>query len=589
MRMNARSERTPEWRGGAEFQHAVRACWAVAGKAGLFSFAINLLVLAPSIYMLQVYDRVLTSGRVETLAMMTGLLAGALLLMGALEALRSILLSRASTWLSSRLGPLYLGLSVRSRLVGDASGAQPLRDLAQVQSFLSSPALTVFFDAPWTPFFILLIWFLHPWLGAFAIASAVALLAFSLVNEMVTRKANQQANSEQIVTLQQAEAAIRNAEVVRAMGMLPAMLHRWQARHGTALAAQQTAAERNGALLGFTKFLRFFVQSATLGLGAYLVLRNEVSAGAMIASSILLGRALAPVETAMGSWRNFAATRVAYARLKGRMASIPPEPRRMRLPAPEGHVSLRNVSYAPPGVRALALQDVSFTLSPGEAVAVIGASASGKTSLCRLLVGINRPTSGEIRLDGAELHHWNMDDLGAHIGYLPQDVELFAGSVRDNIARMDAPDDEAVARAAFTAHAHDMIQRLPHGYDTQIGDGGARLSGGQRQRIGLARAIYGRPRLIVLDEPNANLDQAGESALAAAIAELKEEGVTLVIVGHRPSTLAQADKILLLREGRVELFGPRAEVLARLRAAANAGAAAQGELSRTGTGEQDER
>ena len=254
---------------------------------------------------------------------------------------------------------------------------------------------------------------------------------------------------------------------------------------------------------------------------------------------------------------------------------MPAEPRRMQLPEPEGHVTLRNVSYMLPGSRTSTLHDVSFTLSPGEAVAIIGASASGKTTLCRLLVGINRPTGGELRLDGAELHHWNMDELGTHIGYLPQDVELFAGSIRENIARMDRPDDEAVIRAAMIAHAHDMIQKLPQGYDTQIGDGGARLSGGQRQRIGLARAIFGRPRIIILDEPNANLDQTGESALAAAIAELKQDGVTLVIVGHRPSTLAQADKILLLREGRVELFGPRAEILARLRAAANPSISAQ--------------
>lgn len=586
--MTARPSRGADARAGAEFDQAIRACRTVAWKAGVFSFLINLLVLAPSIYMLQVYDRVLTSGRVETLLMMTLLLAGALLLMGTLEALRSVMLTRASAWFANRLGPVYLNLCVRARLLGDGAGAQPLRDLAQVQSFLSSPSLMVFFDAPWTPFFILLVWLLHPWLGVLAIVSALALLAFSVVNELVTRKANHQANTEQIVTLQQAEAAIRNAEVVRAMGMAPAMIHRWQARNGAALAAQQLAAERNGVLLGFTKFLRFFVQSATLGLGAFLVLRNELSAGGMIAASILLGRALAPVETAMGSWRSFAATRVAYARLKGRMSALPPEPKRMRLPTPVGRISLRNVSYAPPGARALVLEDVSFELSPGEAVAVIGASASGKTSLCRLLVGINRPSSGEIRLDGSELHHWNMDDLGAHIGYLPQDVELFAGSVRDNIARMDVPDDEAVVRAAVIAHAHEMIQRLPHGYDTQIGDGGARLSGGQRQRIGLARAIYGGPRVMVLDEPNANLDQAGESALAAAIAELKQDGVTLVIVGHRPSTLAQADKVLLMRDGRVELFGPRAEVLARLRAAANPGAAASSvEPPRPGRGEQE--
>jgi PrtD family type I secretion system ABC transporter len=573
--MSAQHGRAADFRGTAEFDQAMQACRKMAWKAGLFSFAINILVLAPSVYMIQVYDRVLSSGRIETLIFMTGLLAAALLLMGALEALRTVILVRTSSWLSGRLGPRYLAMSVRSRLLGDSSGAQPLRDLAQVQSFMASPALTVFFDAPWTVFFIMLVWMLHPWLGIFAIISALLLLALTVVNELITRKANAQANADQIITMQQAEATIRNAEVVRSMGMLPAMLGRWQARNASSLNAQQIAAERNGAIIGFTKFFRFFVQSATLGLGAYLVLRNEMTAGAMIASSILLGRALAPVELAMASWRNFAATRVAFTRLKGRMASMPAEPRRMQLPTPEGHVTLRNVSYVMPGSRTSTLDDVSFALSPGEAVAIIGASASGKTTLCRLLVGISRPSSGELRLDGAELHHWNMDELGTHIGYLPQDVELFAGTIRENIARMNRPDDEAVVRAAMIAHAHEMIQKLPQGYDTQIGDGGDRLSGGQRQRIGLARAIYGRPRIIVLDEPNANLDQTGESALAAAIAELKQDDVTLVIVGHRPSTLAQADKILLLREGRVELFGPRAEILARLRAAANPSIAAQ--------------
>ena len=318
-------------------------------------------------------------------------------------------------------------------------------------------------------------------------------------------------------------------------------------------------------LIGLTKFLRHFVQSATLGFGAYLVLRGEMSAGGMIASSIMLGRALGPVESIMGSWRSLDGARIAYSRLKGRAEALPPEPIRTRLPAPLGIVAFDRVSYGPPGSRAPILQQVSFQAQPGEAVAVIGPSASGKSTLCRLLVGTIQPASGEARLDGSEIRHWNPSDLGRHLGYLPQDVELFAGTVRENIARMGVVDDESVVEAAMLAHAHEMIQRLPQGYDTPIGDDGARLSGGQRQRLGLARAVYRNPCLIVLDEPNANLDQVGEAALSAAIAEMKRRGSTLLIVGHRPSTIAQADKIMLLKDGRVELFGPREEVLKRLR------------------------
>lgn len=554
-----------------ELDQAWGACRATLWRLGLFSFAINILVLAPSIYMLQIYDRVLTSGRIETLIWMTVLLGGALLLFGALDSLRSVVLVRMSAWLGQQLGPVYLAWSVRSRLLGDMGGAQPLRDLSQVQSFLSSSALTVLFDAPWTPVFIALIWILHPWLGALALAAALLLLALGILNEVMTRSTSLKANVEQLATLQQAEATIRNAEVVRAMGMLPAMLQRWGQRSSGSAAALQNASERGGLLLGFTKALRMFVQSAVLGLGAYLVLRNEMTAGAMIASSILLGRALAPVEIAMGGWRNFMAARIAMERLRSRADVMTPEPLRTRLPTPLGFLSLRHVTYAPPGARANTLQDVSFSVEPGEAVAVIGPSASGKTSLCRIISGIAAPAQGEVRIDGSELQHWRPEDLGQHIGYLPQDVELFAGSVRENIARMGAPDDGEVIAAARLAHAHEMIQKLPQGYDTQIGDGGARLSGGQRQRIGLARAVYGSPRLIILDEPNANLDQAGESALAAAIADLKRSGAALVIVGHRPSTLAQADKVLLLRDGRVEMFGSRQEVINRLRSASAAG------------------
>ncbi|WP_085033291.1 type I secretion system permease/ATPase [Ensifer aridi] len=533
----------------------------------IFSFAINLLMLTSPLYMLQVYDRVLVSGRVETLVMLTVFAGSALLVLGVLDSLRSAVMVRVGCWLNDRLGPVLISGGVRARLVGDNAGAQPLRDLAQVQSFLSSQALTALFDAPWTPVFLALIWLLHPALGALAVCAALLLALLTLLNELTTRGASQTANTKQIAAFQQAESTIRNAEVVRAMGMLPGLLERWRASNDSSLSATRSSAERGAAILGITKFLRFFVQSATLGLGAYLVLKGEVSGGAMIASSILLGRALAPIEVAMGSWRNFLATRIAYDRLKLRLQGIPAEPPRTRLPEPYGHISLKHVSYSAPGTKAQVIDNVSFHLTPGEALAVIGPSASGKSTLCRLIGGIAAPSGGEIRLDGSELHHWNPEQLGRYIGYLPQDVELFSGSIRDNISRMAKADDDEVVQAAMLAHAHEMIQRLPQGYETPIGDAGARLSGGQRQRIGLARAVFGDPKIIILDEPNANLDQSGEAALAAAVRALKRRGAALMIVGHRPSTLAQADKILLLREGRLELFGAREDVLGRLRVA----------------------
>lgn len=533
----------------------------------LFSFAINLLMLTSPLYMLQVYDRVLVSGRVETLVMLTVFAGGALFVLGVLDSLRSTVMVRMACWLNDRLGPVLISGGVRARLVGDNAGAQPLRDLAQVQSFLSSQGLTAMFDAPWTPVFLALIWLLHPALGAFAVGAALLLALLGLLNELMTRNASQTANTTQIAAFQQAEMTIRNAEVVRAMGMLPGLLERWRTSNDSSLEATRLSAERGAAILGTTKFLRFFVQSATLGLGAYLVLKGEVTGGAMIASSILLGRALAPIEFAMGSWRNISAARIAYTRLKTRLQGMPAEAQRTRLPEPYGHISLDHVSYSAPGAKARVIDDVSFRLMPGEALAVVGPSASGKSTLCRLIAGTAAPSGGEIRLDGSELHHWNQEQLGRYVGYLPQDVELFSGSIRDNISRMAKADDDDVVQAAMLAHAHEMIQRLPQGYETPIGDAGARLSGGQRQRIGLARAVFGKPKIIILDEPNANLDQSGETALAAAVRELKSRGAALMIVGHRPSTLAQADKILFLREGRVELFGAREEVLGRLRLA----------------------
>jgi PrtD family type I secretion system ABC transporter len=535
-----------------------------------FSLGSNLLLLASPLYMLQVYDRVMVTGRVETLILLTVLTGAALLVFGLLDALRSTILTRMAGWFGECMGPILLGASVRGHLAGTVSGAQALRDVQLVQTFIGSNSMPMLFDLPWAPVFLVLIWILHPWLGALAVGSTVLLLAMGAAQQAVTRRTTMEGAAAQIVATQQAEATIRNSEAVHAMGMLPALVERWKRANAVALAAQRRGGERAAMLLGFAKFLRVFVQSAVLGLGAWLVLLGELSGGAMIASSILLGRALGPVEGAMAALRGLAAARVSWNQIQSRLRAHPPEADRMALPAPIGLLTLDRVSCVPPGARTPALQGISFQARPGEALAVIGPSAGGKSTLCRVLTGLYPPSSGEVRLDGSEIRHWDPVRLGRHLGYLPQDVELFAGTVRQNIARMGEIDDEAVLEAARLAHAHEVIQRLPNGYDTQIGDGGTRLSGGQRQRIGLARALYGVPRLVVLDEPNANLDQAGEAALAAAIEEMKGRGATLIIVGHRPSTIAQADRILVLKDGRVEILGERDAVLKRLRTAATA-------------------
>jgi PrtD family type I secretion system ABC transporter len=554
-----------------ELDQALSACRSAFSILALFSCVINILLLTQPIYMLQVYDRVLTTGHVETLMTLTGLAAVALLVLGAMDALRSAVTARIGCWLYDRLGPVYLENGISTRLLGDDAGAQPLRDLNQIQTFIATQGLTVFFDAPWVPVFVVLIWMLHPMLGMLALCSAIILLVLTIANDVLTRKPNLTASLAQISATQQAEAAIRNADVVRAMGMLPAIIERWKTTSATAQRGVLTSAELGGILVGLTKFVRFLVQVAALGLGAWLVLRGELTPGAMIAGSILLGRALAPVELAMSVWRGFSSARIAYGRLKLRLQNGPAQLTRTRLPAPTGRLAVENVTYLLPQDRRPILRNVSLVVEPGEAVAVVGPSAGGKSTLCRLLVGTAMPSSGQIRIDGSQIDHWDPDQLGQFIGYLPQDVELFAGSIRENIARMGEVDDQAVVEAARMAHAHDLIQHLPQGYETPIGDGGAGLSGGQRQRIGLARAVYGNPRLIILDEPNANLDQAGESALAATLYELKQQGMALVIVGHRPSTLAQADKIVLLKDGRVELFGPREQVMQTLRGLAATG------------------
>jgi PrtD family type I secretion system ABC transporter len=548
-----------------ELDRALKACRSALSTCALFSLVINLLMLVSPIYMLQVYDRVLTTGRIETLVMLTVIATVALAVMCALDALRTSVTIRVGCWLNEQLGPAYLACAVRGRLKGEASGAEHLRDISHIQNFVATQGLTAFFDAPWVPIFVGLIWILHPLLGTVALFAAALLFLLSIANEFCTRKATQTANKKQIEAALLADATIRNAEIVQAMHMLPAMTDRWAAINAKVLDGLRRSGDVGGYVLAATKFVRFFVQVAILGVGAWLVMNSQLSAGAMIAASILLGRALAPVELAISMWRNFMGARFSYDRLKKAIETHPAPGRRTTLPEPNGSVVVDGVSYLSPNATQLIISKVSCAVEPGEALAVIGPSGAGKSTLCRLMVGLAVPNAGEIRLDGSQIHHWDGDQIGRHIGFLPQDVELFAGTVRDNIARMQIVDDESILKAAKLAHAHEMIQHFPEGYDTRVGDGGVRLSGGQRQRIGLARAVFGDPRFIVLDEPNANLDQAGEAALAEAIETLKRSGVALIIVGHRPSTLSIADKVLFLKEGCVALYGERDHVLETLK------------------------
>ncbi len=541
---------------------AVRGTRRSLGAIALFSFCLNILILASPLYMLQVFDRVLSSGRVETLIMLTVMLALALACWAILESLRSEIAVGIALWFSRVLQPHYIGSSVRARLAGSPYGEQAFRDLTHLQSFVGASGLNAFFDAPWTPIFIIIIWMFHPLLGMLALFSAVALLALTFANDHLTRGPFAVSHEHQMMGQQVAEGTVRNAETVSALGMVPAMVARVARLTTPGDAAMMVGARRSGVIMGFAKFLRMFFQSTILGLGAYLVIRNQATPGIMIAASILLGRALAPIDQALGAWKSFVSARAAYDRLREHAEAFPPPPPRMRVSRPRGQLEIREVSCVV-GDR-LVLDDISFDIEEGEAVAIIGPSAAGKSTLCKVIVGLIRPDAGLVRLDGIDLSLWDRDEIGPLIGYLPQDVGLFAGTVRENIARMQDAPVEQVLEAARLAHAHDMIIRLPEGYETVIGDGGAGLSGGQRQRLGLARAVFRTPPLIVLDEPNANLDQAGEAALAEAIIELKQRGSTLIIVGHRPSTLAQADKVLLLAEGAVQGFGPTAEILEKL-------------------------
>ena len=549
----------------AELGTALSACRGAFLAAGLFSLFINVLLLVSPLFMMQVYDRVLGSRNETTLVMLCVVAATMLVVMGLLEVVRSRVLVRAGLRLDAILNRrVFAAVFTRSLRVPGGVPAQSLRDLDSVRDFVGGAGVMVLCDAPWAPLFIGLAFLLHPLLGWVSLAGALFTLSLAFANEQFTRKPLRTAGMINLASSAFAETSLRNAEVIEAMGMMPGIARRWLLRRQHMLTLMTLAGDRGGLLLALSKLVRMLLQSGILAVGAWLCIHDQLSAGSIMAASVIMGRALAPVEMAVGQWRNFINARTAWARLKDLLSSVPARVDSMALPAPRGALSVESVVAVPPGGKVPSLKGITFSIEPGEVLGVVGPSAAGKSTLARILVGVWPAVNGCVRLDGAEVATWNREALGPHIGYLPQDVELFDGTVAENISRFQTIDATAVVEAAQNAGVHEMILRLPGGYDTRIGEGGRSLSGGQRQRLGLARALYHNPTLLVLDEPNSNLDTAGDQALIDAVAYARARRATVVVISHRLSILSAVDNILVLNNGMVELFGARDEVMARL-------------------------
>ena len=535
----------------------------LAAMAGV-SALINILYLTGSFFMLEVYDRVVPSRSIPTLI---GLCVLALLLygfQGALELTRSRVMERIGLVFDNRLSRTVHALTVEAPLRGGAGAhsSAPIRDLDQIRTFLASSGPAALFDLPWLPVYVALCFLFHPLIGAAASAATVILVGLTLVTEIVTRRATRQATEHGMQRSRLVEAGRRNAEAVAAMGMQDSLFGQFTQVNNDYLTAQQRLADLSSGFGMVAKIFRMALQSGVLALGAWLLIQGQATSGIMIASSILVSRALAPAELAIANWKGFVAARQSWARLATVLGQRPTQVDRHILPPPRESLTVEAITVAPPGAPRLTVQDVSFAMRAGQALGVIGPSASGKSSLGRALVKVWVPLRGKVRLDGGALDQWTHSDLGPHLGYLPQQVELFAGTIAQNIARFDpAAPGEAVSEAAKAAGAHELILRLPEGYDTRIGVDGTGLSAGQAQRIGLARALYGNPFLVVLDEPNANLDAEGEAALTRAIAGVRARNGICIVIAHRPSAMAAVDLALMMSEGRAVAFGPRDEVL----------------------------
>ncbi|RHZ92085.1 type I secretion system permease/ATPase [Cereibacter sphaeroides] len=556
--------RSDNRKGLEELRAVRRSSMGALTSVFLFSIFVNLLMLTGPLYMLQVYDRVLGSRSEETLLALSLLVTFLFVAMGVLDHARARVMARVGAGFQEKLDRRVFEAAVRrlSLAPGDPSAVAAQRDLESVQRLWASPVLIALFDIPWTPFFLAAIFVFHPYMGWLAIGGGVVLVIVTILNQRLSEGPMQKAN---IVALQAdrfAENLKSESEVVQALGMAGNGFDRWHKARAAALDANMAAADLTGAFGTLTKTLRLFLQSAMLGLGAWLVLQQELSAGAMIAGSILMGRALAPIESAIGQWALVQRASEGWRRLGELLTRQPIEPPRIALPRPRALIEAQNLSVVPPGEAVAVLRGVSFRLDPGQALGVIGPSGSGKSTLARALIGVWRPAAGKVRLDGAALDQYDPDVLGGYIGYLPQRVTLFEGTIAENIARLrGAPDGDAVVAAARKAAAHDMIVALPAGYDTRVSALGGRLSGGQIQRIGLARAMYGNPVFLVLDEPNSNLDNEGSLALNAAIRSMKQAGGSVFIMAHRPAAIQECDLLMVMENGMRAAFGQRDAVL----------------------------
>jgi len=538
---------------------------------GFFSLFINLLMLVPPLYMLQLYDRVITSRSEGTLYMLTAIVVVLFITMALLEIIRSKILVKVGNKLDSILSQRIFNslFDMANKHPGKAS-SMPLSDLTSIRQFMTGNGLFAFFDAPWIPIYIAVLFMFHPAFGYFAIFAAIVLVIFTILNEYSTKEKLAQANTLSRASTMYVDSNLRNAEVINAMGMKANIQGIWKEKYYGFLNAQNEASNKAGIWANISKSTRMLFQSLMLGLGGYLAIKNEVSPGMMIAGSIIMGRALAPLDLIINSWKGFSSARTSYSRLDSLLEDFPKDKEYMPLPAPKGEVLLEGVMVIPPNAKQPSIRGLSMKIDVGDVVGIVGPSAAGKSSLARVILGLWPLAAGKARLDKADISQWDKEDLGKYIGYLPQDIELFEGSVSQNIARFAEIDSIKVVEAAKKAGVHEMILRLPDGYDTRIGAGGASLSGGQRQRIGFARAIYDKPVLIVLDEPNSNLDEQGELALVRAIQILKAEGTTVILITHRPNILQVTNKLAVVKQGVLEIYGNTKDVLAKMSEAAKA-------------------
>jgi ATP-binding cassette subfamily C protein EexD len=550
----------------SDLEKALNLCKGAFLSAAGFSMIINFLMVVPSIYMLQVYDRVVPTGNQSTLLMLTLIMIVLFITLGALEWVRSQILVRVSTRLETLLNERLFHIAFKQSLYsgGQRASSQALDDLTGLRQFMTGNGLFAFFDVPWMPVYIALMFVFHPWYGWAAVVTAIVLAIIAVVTEKTTGKILAEANNLAISGRGQLNRNLKNAEVIESMGMLGNIRKRWFNGALKVLELQAVASSRAGLLTSLSKIIRLSSQSLILGLGAYLVILHEITPGLMIAGSILLGRALAPIDLMIATWKGFISARSQYQRLNEMLKQNPVDQEKMTLPDPQGRLQVEAAVVVPPGAKLPAIKGISLSIEKGDTVGILGSSGAGKSTFARALLGIWPTTDGTIRLDGADIFTWNRQQLGNFIGYLPQDIELFDGTIGENIARFGAVDPEKVVEAAKMADVHELILRLPEGYDTFIGANGGNLSGGQRQRIGLARALYGNPILVVLDEPNSNLDEQGEKALENAIQKLKERKSTVIIITHRHNVLAKVDKLLILQDGALAVYGPRDQVIAHL-------------------------